>query len=368
MKRIDTATVEADKFGAGKDGFTNGLAPSTPPTDLDCSWFDHVQEEICNIIEDTGGTLDDEDYGQLQDAVVAQIARGDGAVKATGATTTPALTVAPSTNTVSAERVGTQAAPSAAGLVGDRYTDTAGAVRTCRVAGTPGTFRAIGALGSRTLLVSGSGTYSTPVGCSAIFIRAVGGGGGGGYAKGTSAGTLRAVGGGGGGGGYTEKLIVSPAASYAYAVGAAGSGGVASTSTVATAGGVTSFGTTLVIANSGGAAASDNGSATSHTTAGGNYGSDSGQAGDMHYRGNLGRYGVLHVDATNTHRTAGEGASSRLGQGAYGVPRFDDTNPQPGTAGIGCGSGGAGGTAGGVDSNADGGDGAPGAIFIDEYY
>ncbi len=66
---------------------------------------------------------------------------------------------------------------------------------------------------------SGSGIYTTPAGVKALYVELIGGGGGGGGAKGNGAGTAAAAS-GGGGGGYCAKLITSPAATYAYAVGA----------------------------------------------------------------------------------------------------------------------------------------------------
>lgn len=77
MKRIDTATVDADKFGTGRDGFTNGdPGVPTPPTQLDDTWFDHVQEEIARSVEGDGTTLDDTNYNQLDDAVQRAAVRG----------------------------------------------------------------------------------------------------------------------------------------------------------------------------------------------------------------------------------------------------------------------------------------------------
>jgi hypothetical protein len=57
MHRIDTSTREIDKFGAGKDGFTNGDPGITAPTEADDDWLNSVQEEFCNVVEDTGITL-----------------------------------------------------------------------------------------------------------------------------------------------------------------------------------------------------------------------------------------------------------------------------------------------------------------------
>ncbi|HII1671927.1 TPA: gp53-like domain-containing protein [Salmonella enterica] len=70
MQRIDTATAQKDKFGTGKNGFTNGNPQTgTPATDLDSAFFDSVQEEICAVIESTGVTLDAEKTDQLLTAI-----------------------------------------------------------------------------------------------------------------------------------------------------------------------------------------------------------------------------------------------------------------------------------------------------------
>jgi hypothetical protein len=56
MKRISTSTRVADKFGAGKHGFTDGnAATGILPTDLEGDLFDHLQEELCAIVEEDGG-------------------------------------------------------------------------------------------------------------------------------------------------------------------------------------------------------------------------------------------------------------------------------------------------------------------------
>lgn len=66
MQRIDTSTAQKDKFGAGKNGFTDGNPQTgTPATDLDSAFFDSVQEELCNAIEKAGLTLDPDDNTQL---------------------------------------------------------------------------------------------------------------------------------------------------------------------------------------------------------------------------------------------------------------------------------------------------------------
>lgn len=66
MRRISTSTRVVDKFGAGKDGFTNGdPVGGVASTDLEDVWFDHVQEEIATVIESAGMALDSSNRGQL---------------------------------------------------------------------------------------------------------------------------------------------------------------------------------------------------------------------------------------------------------------------------------------------------------------
>ncbi|WP_455872031.1 gp53-like domain-containing protein [Serratia proteamaculans] len=70
MHRIDTPTAQIDKFGQGKNGFTNG-DPSNGrrATDLNSDMWDAVQEEIANAIESTGIALDKSKHNQLYLAI-----------------------------------------------------------------------------------------------------------------------------------------------------------------------------------------------------------------------------------------------------------------------------------------------------------
>lgn len=78
MKRIDTATKATDKFGPGKHGFTDGDPTiPIPATELEGSWFDHVQEEIANFIEEQGIVLDENNRTQLAAAITAKLADGN---------------------------------------------------------------------------------------------------------------------------------------------------------------------------------------------------------------------------------------------------------------------------------------------------
>lgn len=81
MKRISTATKVVDKFGAGKHGFTNGdVVGGIAATDLEADHFDHVQEEICAVIEDpaavvAAGAVDGGSKIQLLTALKALFAK-----------------------------------------------------------------------------------------------------------------------------------------------------------------------------------------------------------------------------------------------------------------------------------------------------
>ncbi|HFU1223816.1 TPA: hypothetical protein ACGQPR_003667 [Citrobacter amalonaticus] len=70
MHRIDTATAQKDKFGAGKNGFTRGNPQTgTPATDLDNDYFDMLQEELCAVVEESGAELDKGKHDQLLTAL-----------------------------------------------------------------------------------------------------------------------------------------------------------------------------------------------------------------------------------------------------------------------------------------------------------
>ncbi|MEI9860199.1 hypothetical protein [Enterobacter bugandensis] len=74
MHRIDTPTAQADKFGQGKNGFTNGdPATGRRATDLNSDMWDAVQEEICNAIEKSGAALNKGQHDQLYQAIVKLI-------------------------------------------------------------------------------------------------------------------------------------------------------------------------------------------------------------------------------------------------------------------------------------------------------
>lgn len=84
------------------------------------------------------------------------------------------------------------------------------------------------------VLTSGT-TYTTPAGCTAIYVEAVGGGGGG---SGGATGGSPTTGAGGGAGGYCAKYFtVTASTTYSYTIGAGGTGGGASVAPGAGGGG-----------------------------------------------------------------------------------------------------------------------------------
>lgn len=79
MKRISTPTKVPDKFGPGKHGYTDGN-PSTgvPATDLEGELFDHIQEELCGVIEEVGESPDGSSRSQVVEAIKMMIAQRSG--------------------------------------------------------------------------------------------------------------------------------------------------------------------------------------------------------------------------------------------------------------------------------------------------
>lgn len=85
MQRISTSSAVADLFGSGKAGFRNGdLTRGVLPTAFNAEWCNHVQEEICNVIEGAGVALNPDKRDQLLGALKKLIDEQADAVKTTG--------------------------------------------------------------------------------------------------------------------------------------------------------------------------------------------------------------------------------------------------------------------------------------------
>lgn len=65
MHRIDTLTAVKDKFGPGKNGFTDGnIRTGRLATWLNSAMWDAIQEELCGVIEKAGIELNKEEHDQ----------------------------------------------------------------------------------------------------------------------------------------------------------------------------------------------------------------------------------------------------------------------------------------------------------------
>lgn len=70
MYRINTGTKAVDLFGSGKHGFKDGnKALGVAATAFEAAWPNAMQEEIANVIELSGATLDSADNTQLASAI-----------------------------------------------------------------------------------------------------------------------------------------------------------------------------------------------------------------------------------------------------------------------------------------------------------
>lgn len=219
----------------------------------------------------------------------------------------------------------------------------------------------------RVVLASGSGTYVVPEGVKALNVCVIGAGGGGAGAETVSSSVFVGAAGGGAGGVVVRAVpMAALAASYTYSVGAGGAGGSgAPGDPVGTRsggqGGDSRFETAglALVAGGGRGAIEDTAAAGATEFVGGSGGSASG--GDINWPGQRGSGGI--TKASEFYQIGiGEGAAGPFGQGGT----YKNGN---GSDGVGYGSGGSGcGMIPGFVLNRAGGDGAPGAILIDEYY
>ncbi|MDH4449216.1 MAG: hypothetical protein QE265_01320 [Rhodoferax sp.] len=70
MKRISTSTKATDLFGVGKHGWRDGnLVAAVKATDGEADWFNHLQEELANVVEAAGIPLNPAAFNQLLTAL-----------------------------------------------------------------------------------------------------------------------------------------------------------------------------------------------------------------------------------------------------------------------------------------------------------
>lgn len=76
MHRIDSATARENANGDGKTGFhDNADLPNQDATYFTPEWSNALQEEVANVIEGLGLTLDKSDNGQLLKALVQEFGK-----------------------------------------------------------------------------------------------------------------------------------------------------------------------------------------------------------------------------------------------------------------------------------------------------
>lgn len=190
------------------------------------------------------------------------------------------------------------------------------------------------------VLTSGT-SYTTPAGCTAIYVEAVGGGGAG---YGPTSAQATQGGGGGGAGAYCGKYFaVAPSTAYSYAIGAGGAGAVGTGS----AGGSTTFtgpGPLTITAGGGAACTSGNASAAGGTATNGDINAPGGYS-------QQGSATVILPGMGGVSFFGGAGSGDAAGNGLAGTT----------------GSGGGGGANAGSAANRTGGSGGAGLIRIWEF-
>ncbi len=250
--------------------------------------------------------------------------------------------------------------------VGDFVIDQAGALRVCTVAGSPGTWKVIGAgnafgITSRTVILQGTVAYTVPAGTLAILVECVGAGGGGGGT--TTAAVSAATAGGGGGGAYSQLFLANPKlTAFTVAVGASGAGGAADGSGGAT-GGDTSFdtGPSIVLAKGGVGGQGEAAGTTLAIIPGGQGGAAAAGIGTILSDGGAGGYGLRLSGLLGTGGAGGAGVGGIGGGGAFGSFQGIGYNGQ------GYGAGGSGGSVQNGSAAAAGGNGPNGLVGVWEF-
>ena len=209
-----------------------------------------------------------------------------------------------------------------------------------------------------------SDTWTPQIGCRLAVVTCIGGGGGGG-AAGTSSTQVSCGGGGGAGGVSISTLTTTAIKATAFIVGALGAGGTTGNpGTLGTAGGDTTWDTTVIVAKGGSGGAYLAAGTTSINIAGGVGGLASAGTGDIKISGGNGHTGQRFNTVLGF---GGDGAGSPLNGGAGGVGGGCPTTGIAGGAPS-AGQYGAGGGGGCTSTTTQaGGAGLAGCIIVDEY-
>ena len=171
-------------------------------------------------------------------------------------------------------------------------------------------FNTASSLGVRGQVFTSSGTFTVPLGVSAVKVTVVGGGGGSGTASGNPACT-----GGGGGGGTAIQWVTGLTQSSTVSVTVGVGGGIA------TSGGTSSFGAYCSATGGGGSASAPTGNQATVGGAGG-----TGSGGNINIAGGAGT--AAYFDGTNGNTMGGCGGSAGGGVGINGIDALLSTgNP-----------------------------------------
>lgn len=211
-------------------------------------------------------------------------------------------------------------------------------------------------------LLTSSGNWVCPENVTQVIYGAIGGGGGGAAANGVNQGGP----GGGGGGAIYGVQSVTPGASYAYTIGAAGAGGVVG---VSSGNGANGGDTTIFSRTASGGARGDSGTGTGGAGGNGDVAGAKGgnrDAGSLNTPGTGGGApgalgGAAIAGAPSNNSLGGQGGGLLGGRGGR---TGDGVSIGAGGAGGNYGAGGGGGVYDGVSTSYAGGAGAPGCILL----
>lgn len=217
-----------------------------------------------------------------------------------------------------------------------------------------------------TSVFTANGTWTKPVGLAYADITGCGGGGAGGGAAITAAGECSM--GGGGGGAATARMRLSAAQLPATVTVTRGAGGTGVAGANGNSGGTTSFGTLLTIPG-GSPGAFRNPSAVAHGIEAGDGGTTLGGTLAALALVHSGTAGTTGWGSGNALGVSGSGGASHLGGGGRGRRTVSAGQSLAGVAGRNYGGGGAGSiNAASVATAIAGAAGAPGILFVEEYY